>query len=44
MSWFDNAAKDNLLEEVSRFLEDHSIAALMEVITQAIYRKENDCL
>ncbi len=44
MSWFDNAAKDNLLEEVCRFLKDHSIAALMEVITQAIYRKENDCL
>lgn len=44
MSWFDNAEKDNLLEEVSMFLKDHPVAELMEVITQAIDRKENDCL
>lgn len=44
MSWFDNTEKDNLLDEVTRFLENHSIAELMEVITQAIDRKENDCL
>ena len=40
MSWFDNAAKDILLEDVGDFLENHSIAELMEVITQAIVRKE----
>lgn len=44
MSYFDNRPKDYLLEDVKKFLENHSITELMEVITYAIECKENDCL
>lgn len=43
MSYFGNHEKDNLLEEIMDFLEHHNISTLLEVVSYAVYRKEEEC-
>lgn len=40
MSWFGNADKDYLLEELEVFLERHTVSELLEVVKAAVERKE----
>ena len=40
MSWFGNADKDRLLEELEDFLESHTVSELLEVVKAAVERKE----
>ena len=42
MSVFDNTEKDNLEFEIRTFLENHTIADLMEVVAWCIDGKEID--
>lgn len=42
MSYFDNNDKDYLVQEIERFLEQYTLAELMEVISACVETKENE--
>ena len=42
MSAFDNKEKDDLEMEIRRFLENHTIEELMEVVNYCIKDREDD--
>lgn len=42
MSYFDNPEKDDLVDEIRRFLKNHKVSTLLEVISYAIYCEEDE--
>jgi len=40
MSMYDNCSKDNLAEEILRFLEDYPVSELLKIVTDCVYRVE----
>ena len=42
MSYFGNQEKDDLVDAISEFLENHTVSTLLEVIAYAVYCNENE--
>jgi len=42
MSMYDNAEKDDIYAEIVRFLIDHPISELLEIVTDAVNAMEVD--
>lgn len=42
MSYFGNNEKDNLVEEIMDFLQNHPVSELLQVVSYAAECKENE--